>query len=113
MNGSSLFGGESFATVYDDGAVYNISQISGLGVVINATDEKGVFAIQDTSSGANDLEITIDGKIITASTGELSVVIGGGAGGGPSLVKGLIYKSSLKVEVKTYTSGTVTVHRFS
>lgn len=109
MNGSSLFGGESFATVYDDGAVYNISQISGLGVVINATDEKGVFAIQDTSSGANNLEITVDGKMISASTGELSVVIGETS----SLVKGFIYKSSLKVEVVTYTTGTVTVHRLS
>ena len=43
MNGSSLFGGESFGTLYESGAIFKINTLSAAGVVVNATGEKGFF----------------------------------------------------------------------
>ena len=107
MNGSSLFGGGSFGTKYESGATVKSDSLSATGVVVNVTDEKGVFSISDAAN--NTLEITVDGNLLTSSVGSLISVINGASG----TIYGLEYKTSLKVEIVTSTSGTVTVTRLS
>ena len=113
MNGSSLFGGESFGTLYESGAIFKINTLSTAGVVVNATGEKGFFSIQDSTGGNNTIDMTVDGKLMTLNTNSFYQTFGGATGGSSGDVRGITYSSSLKVEITSFTSGTVTVRRFS
>jgi len=111
MKGSSLFGGNSFANAYGSGATIKSDSLSTTGVVVNITDEKGVFSIADTGSSV--LEVTIDGNSSSYTVTSLASIIDGSVGGSKVTVYGLRYEDSLKVEITNHGTGTVTVNRLA
>lgn len=108
MNGSDLFNGESFGSKYLDGATFKSDSLITIGTIVNVTDEKGIFSVQD--GGTTTLEIIVDGNKLTGTTAQLRNITGGTQG--TNQVFALEYKESLRVNI-TAASGQVTVSRLS
>lgn len=110
MNGSSLFGGESFGTLYEDGATFKQASTGSTGVFLNVTDEKGIFEISTSDPNAI-LNITIDGNSFQGSVNDISTLTGSQNSATASF---FVYKKSLRVEtISNVNSYQVVIDRLS
>lgn len=101
MNLSSL-SGESLAAILPPSSNYNFYSLATTGVVVNFTG-KGLFGLS-SSDNNNVVRLTIDGvQLADISTGQLLDGLGADA------IARFIFKSSLKLEVVTFSAGAVGV----
>lgn len=102
MNLSSL-SGESLAAILPPSSNYNLYTLSSTGVVVNFTG-KGLFGIASGDSN-NIIRLTIDGiQLADIAAGQLTDGLGAATASDR-----FVFKSSLKVEIITFSSGNVSV----
>lgn len=110
---SSLFGGGYLTAYIPDGATAKIASSSSNGVVLDVA-EKGVFSFRLVSTAIMSLTLTIDGSVYSGDSVRLLYSMGGYQSNSGFLTSITIpYSKSLKIEIASWSSGTLDTYRTS